>query len=105
MTKKNGKKIIKNWQDEYWTYWGHYEYPTEPFKQMIMINKNKKLTEHMNDNIIDDETAFLRHLIMKWTGKRFDCNDYGLDCLKCQYWNHYTNYCTKYKIWGESSGR
>lgn len=39
------------------------------------------------------------------TEKRFECNDYGLDCLKCPYWNHYINYCTKYKIWSESNGR
>lgn len=30
------------------------------------------------------------------------CKDYGLKCLKCPYWNHYSNYCTKYKIWSES---
>lgn len=26
------------------------------------------------------------------------CNDYGLKCLKCPYWNHWTNFCTKWKI-------
>lgn len=31
-----------------------------------------------------------------------ECREYGLKCLKCQYWNHYSNYCTKYKIWSET---
>ena len=111
------KKIIKNMEDEYGTYhpqWGHYELESEPFSHMIVINKNKKLTrkeileqiyEHMNEDNIDDETAFLRHLIMKWTKKQFKCNNYGLNCLKCPYWNYYTNFCTKYKIYSETHER
>lgn len=31
-----------------------------------------------------------------------ECKEYGLKCLKCPYWNPYSNYCTKYKIWSET---
>lgn len=27
------------------------------------------------------------------------CKDYG---LKCPYWNKWSNYCTKFKIWSDS---
>lgn len=32
------------------------------------------------------------------------CQDYGLKCLKCPYWNKYSRYCTKIvkKIWSET---
>lgn len=30
------------------------------------------------------------------------CKDYGLKCLKCPYWNKWSRYCTKWKIWSES---
>ena len=36
------------------------------------------------------------------TEKRVKCKDYGLKCLVCLYWNKYSRYCTKYKIWSET---
>ena len=32
------------------------------------------------------------------------CNDYGLNCFNCPFWNKYSNYCTKFKIkiWSDS---
>lgn len=32
------------------------------------------------------------------------CKDYGLKCLQCPYWNHWTNFCTKWKITTSTSG-
>ena len=31
-----------------------------------------------------------------------ECKEYGLKCLKCPFWNKYSNYCTKFRIWSES---
>lgn len=36
------------------------------------------------------------------TEKRFKCENYGLGCFKCVYWNKYSNYCTKITIWSET---
>lgn len=30
---------------------------------------------------------------------RIDCKNFGFDCFKCEYYNNYSNYCTKFKIW------
>jgi len=37
------------------------------------------------------------------TEKRVECNDFGLKCLKCIYWNRYSNYCTKFRIWSKTN--
>ena len=39
------------------------------------------------------------------TGKQFECKNHGLNCLKCIYWNKWSRYCTKWKIWSESNSK
>ena len=36
------------------------------------------------------------------TKKLLNCEHYGLDCFNCPFWNKYSNYCTKFRIWSEA---
>ena len=31
------------------------------------------------------------------------CKEFGLECFNCIYYNKYSNYCTKFKIWSAVS--
>ena len=62
-----------------------------------LSDENEKLKTQLMENNCDE----FKGDDLK-TEKQFPCENYGLNCLKCSYWNKWSRYCTKWKIWSES---
>lgn len=70
-----------------------------------LYEKNERLKQEKQ--LLYEYIDFLKKFIEKQEFKvKLDsdagCKDYGLNCLKCSYWNKWSQYCTKRKIWIES---
>lgn len=72
-----------------------------------LLEENERLKEEKK--VLHEDIDFLRVFIEKQGFKvkldsdveMIKCKDYGLNCLKCPYWNKWSQYCTRWKIWSE----
>lgn len=81
----------------------HSKWQGEKYSELLdSFTKMKK-----NYQLVKKENEQLKQQLRKKYGvggKMSECKDYGLKCLKCPYWNHWTNFCTKWKITTSTSG-
>ena len=81
------KKEAEEYNEDAMSYQTLYEQQLEKFEELLSECKHQQ----------QQKMKFYKE-----NKKMIKCKDYGLNCLKCPYWNKWSRYCTKWKIWSES---